>query len=187
MSTTLSRRLNRRRALACLLALPALRTALAQGSNDKSIAYRDLKEPVEVPDPGDVWQPIEFDAWVGTLPEDGLDVPELLLRGMVLRVPEERGDESIVHAFCRLCPHEICQVDFLPDARHVRVDAATPPSHPMLFCVCHESVFDPLAGGARIGGPATRGLFLFSSEARRGMIRVTAVEESILKRLGELL
>jgi len=177
---------DRRSLLACLLALPVLRTALAQDSVGESTSYRPLREPVEVPAPAALWNPVVFKAWLEPRPEDGLSMPLLLLGGFALRVPSADGTAGgTVHAFCRTCPHEICDVDFLTDPSHIRVDSGVVPAHPLFFCVCHESVFDPTLDGAHISGPAPRGLYRFAFELDSDTIRITSVEEAVLTRLGE--
>lgn len=137
--------------------------------------------------PAGDWETVDFKAWLVPRPEDALAMPLLLLNGFALRVPLDGGaGESVVHAFCRTCPHEICEVDFVEDASRVRMDTgAPPPAHPLFFCVCHESVFDPTREGAHISGPAPRGLYRFAFEAESDRIRITSVEEAILTRLGE--
>jgi nitrite reductase/ring-hydroxylating ferredoxin subunit len=178
---------DRRSVLACLAALPALRSSLARADIDKSISYRELREPVEVPVPAASWETVGFKAWLVPRPEDGLSMPLLLLNGFALRVPLE-GDagETVVHAFCRTCPHEICDVDFVEDTSRIRIDSgAAPPEHPLFFCVCHESVFDPTREGAHISGPAPRGLYRFAFDLDAGTIRIKSVEDAVLARLGE--
>lgn len=177
---------DRRSLFACLLALPALRSALAQGSINESIRYRQLREPVEIRAPAAVFKPVAFKAWLEPRPEDGLSMPLLLLNGFALRVPDDNGPRGTVLAFCQTCPHEICDVDFREDSSNIRMDSgAAPPAHPLFFCVCHESVFDPTLGGAHISGPAPRGLYRFALDLDSDIIRITSVEEAVLTRLGE--
>jgi nitrite reductase/ring-hydroxylating ferredoxin subunit len=182
-----SQAFDRRSVLACLAALPALRSALARADTDESISYRELREPVELPAPAGIWESVGFKAWLVPRPEDGLSMPLLLLNGFALRVPVEGGTgESAVHAFCRTCPHEICDVDFVADTSHIRIDTgAAPPAHPVFFCVCHESVFDPTRDGAHISGPAPRGLYRFAFDLDGSTLHINSVEEAVLARLGE--
>jgi Rieske Fe-S protein len=172
---------DRRSVLAWLLALPAVGSARAQGPD----AYRPLREPVAMPAPRAPWTPAPFKAWLEPEPDDGLGIPLLLLNGLVLRVPGTQAGGDAVHAFCRLCPHEICEVDFVTDTSRVRVDSGETPPHPLFFCVCHESVFDPVMDGAHIGGPAPRGLYRFALRQTGHEIRITAVEAAVLTRLRE--
>lgn len=176
---------NRRAALAWLLALPMFDASLTQPQPGTSSDYRRLREPVVVTNPVDLWSPVLFEAWLDLEPQDGLAMSELLLYGMLLRVPGTDGD--VLRAFCTLCPHEMCQVDLLLDVRNVTVEGPMTPDHPLLFCVCHESAFDPTIGGARIAGPTPRGLFRFELESEALGVRITGIEESLLARLNELL
>jgi nitrite reductase/ring-hydroxylating ferredoxin subunit len=176
---------DRRKLLAGLLSLPAMRLALAQDISDKSINYRALREPVELPAPAEIWTPAAFKAWLEPQPSDGLAMPLLLLHGIVLRAPAAAGDGGTLHALCRLCPHEICEVDLLEDPSQIRLDSGAVPAHPLFFCVCHESVFDPVMDGAHISGPAPRGLYRFAFETAGNRVRITGVEEAVLRRLGE--
>jgi len=81
---------------------------------------------------------------------------EVRLEGIVLRVPAGRkaATEERFKAFCLLCPHEDCPLDYGTDsAGQARIRAGGP----VLFCPCHFSTFDLRAGGAVLGGPAPRG------------------------------
>lgn len=177
---------DRRSVLAWLLALPSLRAVLAQDALDESIDYRKLREPVELRAPSVLWEPAAFKAWLEPRPDDGLSTPLLLLDGVVLRAPvPDGGSGSALHALCRLCPHEICEVDLLSDPSRISLDSGAVPTHPLFFCVCHQSVFDPVLNGAHISGPAPRGLYRFAFESESDLVRITAVEEAVLKRLGE--
>ena len=148
--------------------------------------YRKLAEPVVLPleDVARPWHPAPFDALVPA--GDTGAGPNVSLKGVLLRVPtSEEATRSRqatrLEAFCLTCPHEICQVEFLEDTTTVRVDAAARPDHPLLVCPCHFSVFNPTADGARITGPASRGLFRFRFEIGPERVTITEVEDEVLR------
>ncbi len=68
---------------------------------------------------------------------------------------ERRGDA--VRAFSTVCPHTGCAVDWDAAARRYQ-------------CPCHDSVFD--ASGARLSGPAPRGLDALDATVASGRVRV---------------
>ena len=139
-----------------LLALPPEKTS-----------YRRLVTPVVVPlsEVAKPWRPVAFTAVA----------PQRRLQGILLRMPK------VLKAFCLMCPHEICQVSFTEDTQSVRVEDGPRPDHPLLVCPCHFSVFDPLAEGARIAGPAHRGLYRFGLRIRRQTVEIREVEEGALR------
>lgn len=136
--------------------------------------YRKLVEPVEVPlaSVAEAWRPVAFRARA-VAPQTR---QEVVLEGALLRVPSPRPERA-VQAFCLHCPHELCFVNY----------QETPPSlppgegksdHPVFVCPCHVSVFDPAAEGARIAGPAPRGLYRFRLKVRQDQVVIREVEEA---------
>jgi Rieske Fe-S protein len=63
-----------------------------------------------------------------------------------------------VRAFSTVCPHAGCSVDWAPERRE-------------FACPCHASVFSP--DGARVSGPAPRGLDELACSVDAGRVRVT--------------
>ena len=53
-------------------------------------------------------------------------------------------------------------------------------AYPLLLCPCHLSVYDPLADGAPLAGPAPRGAFRFASAVVGDVLQVTAVEDGVI-------
>ncbi len=104
---------------------------------------------------------------------------EILLKGVVLRVPASGGGAGY-KAYCLTCPHEICQVDLRQETKGVELAPERLPRHPLFVCPCHFSAFDPLADGGRLAGPAHRGLYRFKLEARGGAVTVFAIERAAL-------
>lgn len=145
-----------------------------------------MREPVSVAIPTELWGSTPFKAWLTTRKDDGVKVPELLLNGIVIRSPTKHNDSEL-QAYCTLCPHEFCHVEYVVDSNLVVMDAGSPPDHPLLFCGCHFSVFNPLAGGKVISGPAERRMFRFEFETRSDMLYITKVDEDVFKLLRGVL
>ncbi len=158
-------------------------------SANRPRAYRDLEAPVLFPLAAIAapWQPVPFEARVRRRdPDAGV----VLLDGILLRTasqeaagggdPGASSNPAAVHAFCRLCPHEICHVELQSDTSRLELDAGVAPGYPLFVCPCHFSVFDPLSEGATLGGPAFRGLYRFKLQVRQETVEITQVEEEVL-------
>ena len=144
------------------------------------VSYRRLERAVVIPLRHLVkpWKPFSFKAW-STRPSG--ETPDVLLNGIVLRLPDDDSPKPSLEAFCTTCPHEICQVDLVDETTHVRTAPAAKPEHPLLVCPCHFSVFDPAAAGAVLAGPAHRGLYRFEQEIAHDHVRIVAIEEAALR------
>ncbi len=142
--------------------------------------YRRLQVPVVVPTDKLVepWQTIAFDAFCCTVDAD--NQARVLLKGLLLRLPAQATRTPRFAAFCLLCPHEICHVDLQHQTDHLATQLPRKPPHPLFVCPCHFSVFDPLAEGAVLAGPAGRGLFRFELAVGEDEVSVVAVEEGVL-------
>ncbi|MFQ5743397.1 MAG: ubiquinol-cytochrome c reductase iron-sulfur subunit [Acidobacteriota bacterium] len=149
-----------------------------------SSRYRTLREPVVLPlERVDVpWRPVWFDAWVPALVGDVSGASDLLLKGVLVRLSQASATTSL-KAFCLTCPHEICQVGYVKDTETVRLEPEAKPDHPLLVCPCHFSIFNPVADGARISGPAGRGLYRFRLRLEENLVEIVDVEEDVLSRL----
>lgn len=137
-----------------------------------------LASPVRLPLSrlGGLFRPVGFDAWF-ELPADGASPSrERLLKGLVMRVPSPGFNRGELRGFCRLCPHEHCWVDLRDEPPVVRRTEAEHPDHPLLVCPCHASVFDPAADGARISGPAPRGLYPFGLVVDDAEVTIVDIE-----------
>lgn len=79
---------------------------------------------------------------------DAADAATLLIGvGSLERTPGREGwDVAGVVAYSKLCTHAGCPVGLYEASRH------------QLFCPCHQSVFDVLAGARPVAGPAARPL-----------------------------
>ncbi len=127
------------------------------------------------------WQPVRFRV-ICPLPEDAPGgMTRIALKGLLLRLPPDGpgAAEERLRAYCITCPHELCDINFVPNTRYVKMDRGRPPSHPLFVCPCHFSVYDPLADGAVISGPAPRGVFRFAIDVVEDRIEVSAVEKEV--------
>ena len=178
---------DRRTLLTALLGLAGLKSGRTQTPVDKTVTYRSLREPVTVAAPKELWASMPFTAWLATREGDDISVPALLLNGIAVRIPNEYSGSGELQAFCTLCPHEFCYIDYLVESNLVVMDTGVPPDHPLFFCGCHFSVFNPLTGGNVISGPAERAMFRFGFEIQSDMMYITKVEEGVLTLLRGLL
>ena len=193
MTTLLGRRALLRQCLGAL----AFGRHMAWGRATLGEGYRDLRSPIVLPlkEIADPWRALRFDARVPRRDPTGGDV---LLEGILLRTPDPPNSPDhanaadppnspdpadgpgVVKAFCLLCPHEICNVEYVTNAAQVRLESGATPEHPLLVCPCHFSVFDPLSDGARISGPAYRGLYRFTVAIKHDTVEIAQVEEEVL-------
>ena len=100
------------------------------------------------------------------------------INGMVTRFADGDDTAEQFTAVCRVCPHEQCDVDFIGDPADLDplvVEEIGDLRGAVYLCPCHNSTF-ATADGARLGGPAPRGLYRF---------RVTGVSETHVE-IGEV-
>ncbi len=187
-------RINRRAMLSrCLLAVglrqPLARVAQTYAASGKparssEVRYQRLRSPVLLPLQlvREVWRPAPFLARCSKSNRTGSSATEALLKGILLRlpVPQPAGVETGLKAFCLMCPHELCELNFTEETRSERWALAARRNHPVLVCPCHFSVFDPLADGAAIAGPAERGAYRFRWKVRGSKVEIREVEEEAL-------
>lgn len=168
----------RRRVLwSCLSLLAAACSSVRGSSKGSSNQYLDLKGVVTFPlaSIAERWHALVFEAW---LPPTAAAETDKLLNGILLRT--NKDNDSGLKAFCLMCPHEVCQVQYQRNTEMVRLDSGMVPNHPLLVCPCHFSVFDPLQDGDRINGPAQRGLYRFRLTTRGTEVQITQVEATVL-------
>ena len=70
----------------------------------------------------------------------------------------EGGEAVHLVGFSRVCTHQHCIVDLNTDLELVAFAFIHRTDRPTLTCSCHYSVFDPLAAGRAVSGPAVRPL-----------------------------
>jgi len=149
----------RRTFLMCGLMLVGIgRRAWAQITGEPA-RYARLNAPVRIPlaSVSKPWQPVPFKAEATAAAAGASPGHRVILSGVLFR----RGASDMpLSALCTTCTHEQCQVDFVEQPGQLpRMDRAI--DHPVFFCACHSSVFDAVADGAFISGPASRGLYRF--------------------------
>jgi len=168
---------DRRAMLRRCLGLPAAGRILAA---DTSPRFRKLKRPValSLEALAQPWRPVPFTARCAKS-GSGSDV---VLKGIALRIsaPAANIPAEALRAFCLSCPHEQCEVNTVDDTRADHWPAAARREHLMLVCPCHFSLFDPLAEGAVLAGPAARGLYLFGFTIQGKRIIIREIEEAAL-------
>jgi Rieske Fe-S protein len=145
-----------------------------------------LERPVSVPlsDLPEEWSARPVAAPIAISDGRGGKRP-LTIPGIVVRLPAPAGDGLRIAAYSLLCPHEYCPVNYVRDTRTVRLDSGgAPPAHPLLVCPCHQSVYDPLAEGRRLSGPAERGAFRFAVSIAGGEVQLGAIDGGIARLFG---
>ena len=80
------------------------------------------------------------------------------LKSVAIRVPAPQpGGLSVggVHlvAYSRICTHQGCVVNFVPDPEAGAIAYNYRSDHPFLGCPCHFGAFDPLRAGESVFGP----------------------------------
>ena len=174
--------IHRRAMLWRCLSLLGLCCPTVSGSPAPDARYRRLESPVVLPleEVAESWRPFPFSALASAPEPTGGPSSDILLKGIVLRLPRPTGSSTELKAFCLHCPHELCFVNFTEHPELVRAAPGVKVDHPLLVCPCHFSVFDPLADGDRISGPADRGLYRFRLQIRQSALAIVEVEEEAL-------
>jgi len=106
------------------------------------------------------------------------------VNGMVLRTEAGDNRPDRFKAVCAVCPHEQCEVDFVPDPGEldpsVIDEIAQVVDEPVYLCPCHNSTFTADTG-ERLGGPAPRGLYRFRvTGVSDTSVQIGEVEEDVL-------
>jgi Rieske Fe-S protein len=126
------------------------------------------------------WRPVPFAAEGVAPPVEGKPGRRVLMSGVLFR--RAAGDDAGgLSALCLTCPHEQCHVELVDDSTRLAALKGGVTTHPMFVCGCHASVFDALADGAWVDGPAPRGLYRFRSRVADGrIVEINGVEETAL-------
>jgi len=80
------------------------------------------------------------------------------LKAVAIRVPRPQpgglsvGDVHFI-ALSRICTHQGCTVNYVPDPEAGAIAYNYRSDHPFLGCPCHFGAFDPLKAGAAVFGP----------------------------------
>ncbi|MEO8680859.1 MAG: Rieske 2Fe-2S domain-containing protein [Vicinamibacterales bacterium] len=148
--------------------------------------YRRLAGPVVVPlaDLTTPWRAKTFMAEAVTLSSAATPNQPIRLSGMVVRTSAGDHLPAAFTAICVRCPHEGCDVDFVPDPnslpQDVKDEIGHAVDHAVYICPCHNSTFQA-EDGARLSGPAPRGLYRFGvTGVTDAAVEIGEVEEDLL-------
>jgi arsenite oxidase small subunit len=119
---------------------------------------------LRVPAPKNAWDKAEF-----SYPGAARELP-----GIAVRLPQDAGGG--VCAVCRICPHEGCMFGYETDYETVGGIIGKDLNHPVFFCRCHFSTFDPAGDGSVLYGPSQRPPWRFELREDGGDLLVTGVE-----------
>lgn len=147
----------------------------------RMLRYRPLARQTLVPlaDVSTPWLARQFVAEAVTLPSAATPNQPIRVTGMIVRTGADQFS-----AVCVRCPHELCDVDFIPDPSRLPqeiVDAiGHPVKDPVYVCPCHNSTFR-VEDGERLAGPAPRGLYRFRvTGVSATAVEIDEVEEDVL-------
>ncbi len=151
-----------------------------------SLRFRPLAGPVIVPlaDLSAAWRAKQFVADAVTLPSAATPNQPIRITGMVVRTSGSDNETGSFTAVCVRCPHEGCDVDFVSDPKalpqDVKDEIGHPVDHSVYICPCHNSTFKA-EDGARLSGPAPRGLYRFRvTTVKDAAVEIGEVEEDLL-------
>jgi Rieske Fe-S protein len=121
-------------------------------------------ETVSVPAPQRPWESVAF-----TFSGASRDLP-----GIAVRLPAAAGGG--IYAACTICPHQGCSLGLEADYETVGGIIGRDLDHPVFFCRCHFSTFDPAQNGNVIYGPSARPPWAFNVVEEGGQMTVMGVE-----------
>jgi Rieske Fe-S protein len=167
------------------LALAALGRRVARAQNPAS-PFRPLARPVIIPleDLATPWRAKPFVADGVTLASAATPNQPIRVTGIVVRTVAGNDQPETFAAICVRCPHEGCDVEFLRDANQlpteVKGEIGRPVTGSVYVCPCHNSTF-AAGDGARLAGPAPRGLYRFKvTGVTAAAVEIAEVEEDVL-------
>jgi Rieske Fe-S protein len=148
--------------------------------------YQPLARPVLVPldDVSTPKRAFPFMADGVTLTSAASPNQPIRIGGMVVRTASGDAAPERFKAVCVKCPHEGCDVDFVADPARLPQEITDQIGHaatePVYVCPCHNSTF-AIDDGARMAGPAPRGLYRFRVTAvSAAAVEIGEVEEDVL-------
>jgi Rieske Fe-S protein len=139
------------------------------------VALEDLSTP---------WRARQFVADGVTLSSAATPNQPIRITGAVVRTAAGDNRPERFTAVCVRCPHEGCDVDFVADPsslpQDVKNEIGRPVAHSVYLCQCHNSTFKA-EDGARLSGPAPRGLYRFRvTSVQEAAVEIAEVEEDVL-------
>jgi Rieske [2Fe-2S] domain len=123
-----------------------------------------IAAPLRLAAPQRTWDKIEF-----TYSGADQNFP-----GIAVRLPQAAGGGLC--AVCSICPHMGCIFGYETDYEDVGNMIGIRLSHPVFFCGCHQSTYDPLRIDRVIHGPTTRRPWLFTVDEEAADMVVTGIE-----------
>lgn len=120
------------------------------------------------------WSSVAF-TFVG-VPSVAIRIPESVPGSVAM--PESLGTSDHLVAFSRICTHQGCIVDLNRSTEAIAVATNYRGQHPALVCNCHLSVFDPLASGRAVSGPAQLPLARVELAVRDGALYAVGSERA---------
>jgi Rieske Fe-S protein len=149
-------------------------------------SYQPLARPVLVPldDLATPGRAFPFVADGVTLASAATPNRPIRISGMVVRMAAGDSAPERFKAVCVRCPHEGCDVDFVVDPSKLPQEITDQIGHavtePVYVCPCHNSTFK-IDDGARLAGPAPRGLYRFRvTGVTAAAVEIAEVEEDVL-------
>jgi Rieske Fe-S protein len=151
-----------------------------------TLRFRPLARPVVLPleDLATPWRARQFVADGVTLSSAATPNQPIRVTGMVIRTAAGGNQPDRFTAVCLRCPHEGCDVDFVPDPNRLPQDVKDEIGHAVsnsvYICPCHNSTFKA-EDGERLAGPAPRGLYRFRvTGVSDTAVEIAEVEEDVL-------
>jgi Rieske Fe-S protein len=152
----------------------------------QALRFRPLARPVVVPldDLATPFRARQFVADGVTLSSAATPNQPIRVTGMVVRTAAGGNQPEKFAAVCLRCPHEGCDVDFVPDPNQlppeVKEEIGRAISTSVYICPCHNSTFKA-EDGERLAGPAPRGLYRFRvTSVTDQTVEIAEVEEDVL-------
>ena len=172
----------RREFIGCLGLILA---GVARGACAQGRTYRPLARPVVIPldDLAAPWRAKAFIADGVTLSSAATPNQPIRIDGMIVRISAGNEPDRFA-ALVAKCPHEGCEVDFVPDPNKLPPEVKDEIGHPVkdsvYVCPCHNSTF-MATDGERMAGPAPRGLYSFKiTGVTNAAVEIAEVEEDVL-------
>jgi Rieske Fe-S protein len=159
---------------------------VAVASQNVAPRFRPLVRPVVIPLDGltTPWRAQPFMADGVTLSTAATPNQPIRISGVIVRTAAGDDTPERFAAVCARCPHEYCDVDFLPQPNalppEVKQEIGHAVDHSVYICPCHNSTFDGV-DGAKLAGPAPRGLYRFKvTSVTAAAVEIGEVEEDVL-------
>jgi Rieske Fe-S protein len=131
------------------------------------------------------WSTVSFEYFIKVQGKDikGDTIREEYLPGIVVRLPDDvaqqrgGGVKSRFEVVNLYCTHQRCKTAFIRDPNEIQSMIGQKVAHPVFYCPCHRSLFDPTKSAEPIkGSEAKEALWKFNFEVKGDDIVVTGVD-----------